>query len=279
MPRTTSVNSLEALTLPVLLKKLSKRNSIRPPTTLSSRLLPIPASKLVFSRSLCLTPALGLPQSPLKVLACTCYLLSSKLLSDTALVFLCSRLLVGAPRVRLAFWTSSGTTLSLVGEWWPDLPSRQTTGHYFQCYLGCLFSPHKGATEPHPWRTVQTRRYFYPYLERWSPSCFRRHRDIPAAVISSLSCGGDPLEVAEDRKFSKHEKNCEEQGISFFPLAVETLGGWSALAIKTLKSVAILADARRSGSRDARVAPVRLLQSLSVCLMRGNATMIVIRAI
>ena len=83
--------------------------------TLSSRLFPIPASKLVFSRSLCLTPALGLPQSPLKVLACTCYLLSSKLLSDTALVFLCSRLLVGAPRVRLAFWTSSGTTLSLVG--------------------------------------------------------------------------------------------------------------------------------------------------------------------
>ena len=75
---------------------------------------------------------------------------------------------------------------------------------------------------------------------------------------------GASLEVAEDRKFSKHEKNCEEQGISFFPLAVETLGGWSALAIKTLKSVAILADARRSGSRDARVAPVRLLQSLSV---------------
>ena len=67
--------------------------------------------------------------------------------------------------------------------------------------------------------------------------------------------------------------------ISFFPLAVETLGGWSALAIKTLKSVAILADARRSGSRDARVAPVRLLQSLSVCLMRGNATMIFSRAI
>ena len=90
---------------------------------------------------------------------------------------------------------------------------------------------------------------------------------------------GASLEVAEDRKFSKHEKNCEEQGISFFPLAVETLGGWSALAIKTLKSVAILADARRSGSRDARVAPVRLLQSLSVCLMRGNATMIVSRAI
>ena len=90
---------------------------------------------------------------------------------------------------------------------------------------------------------------------------------------------GASLEVAEDRKFLKHEKNCEEQGISFFPLAVETLGGWSALAIKTLKSNAILADARRSGSRDARVAPVRLLQSLSVCLMRGNATMIVSRAI
>ena len=90
---------------------------------------------------------------------------------------------------------------------------------------------------------------------------------------------GASLEVAEDRKFSKHEKNCEEQGISFFPLAVETLGGRSALAIKTLKSVAILADARRSGSRDARVAPVRLLQSLSVCLMRGNATIIVSRAI
>ena len=88
-----------------------------------------------------------------------------------------------------------GPRCRLWGEWWPDLPSRQTTGHYFQCYHGCLFSPHQGATEPHPWRTVQTRRYFCPYLERWSPSCFRRHRDIPAAVISSPSCGGDPLAV------------------------------------------------------------------------------------
>ena len=195
MPLTTPVNSVEALTLPVLLKKLSKRNSIRSPTTLSSRLFPIPASKLVFSRSLCLTPALGLPQSPLKVLACTCFLLSSKLLSDTALVFLCSRLLVGAPRTDWHSGRPRGPRCRLWGEWWPDLPSRQTTGHYFQCYHGCLFSPHQGATEPHPWRTVQTRRYFCPYLERWSPSCFRRHRDIPAAVISSLSCGGDPRGV------------------------------------------------------------------------------------
>ena len=185
----------------------------------------------------------------------------------------------------MSVWHSGrprGPRCRLWGKWWPDLPSRQTSGHYFQCYLGCLFSPHQGATEPHPWRTVQTRRYFYPYLERWFPSCFRRHRDIPlqlSLLSRAAETPGASLEVAEDRKFSKHEKNCEEQGISFFPLAVETLGGWSALAIKTLKSVAILADARRSGSRDARVAPVRLLQSLSVCLMRGNATMIVSRAI
>ena len=189
MPLTTSVNSLEALTLPVLLKKLSKRNSIRPPTTLSSHLFPIPASKLVFSRSLCLTPALGLPQSPLKVLACTCFLLSSKLLSDTALVFLCSRLLVGAPRVRLAFWTSSGTTLSLAGGVVAGSPVTTLRDIIFNATTAASLAPIKEQ------RNLQTRRYFCPYLERWSPSCFRSHRDIPAAVISSVSCGGDPRGV------------------------------------------------------------------------------------
>ena len=122
------------------------------------------------------------------------------------------------------------------------------------------------------------------FIPTWSagrPAAFDVTVTSPLQSLLSRAAEtpGASLEVAEDRKFSKHEKNCEEQGISFFPLAVETLGGWSALAIKTLKSVAILADARRSGSRDARVAPVRLLQSLSVCLMRGNATMIVSRAI
>ena len=184
----------------------------------------------------------------------------------------------------MSVWHSGrprGPRCRLWGEWWPDLPSRQTTGHYFQCYHGCLFSPHQGATEPHPWRT-RPGDIFIPTWSAGRPAAFDVTVTSPlqlSLLSRAAETPGASLEVAEDRKFSKHEKNCEEQGISFYTLAVKTLGGWSALAIKTLKSVAILADARRSGSRDARVAPVRLLQSLSVCLMRGNATMIVSRAI
>ena len=98
-------------------------------------------------------------------------------------------------------------------------------------------------------------------------------------VVSSAALSpGAALVQAEERKYARHGNSCSEQGIMFIPLAVESLGGWSSVAISTLRRIAILTDARRGTSRDVVVATPRLMQQLSICLMRGNANMIAARA-
>ena len=48
---------------------------------------------------------------------------------------------------------------------------------------------------------------------------------------------GHALSVAENRKLVAHASTCRSIGISFIPLAVETFGGWSQLAVDTIKSI------------------------------------------
>ena len=85
--------------------------------------------------------------------------------------------------------------------------------------------------------------------------CWSRGR--PAAlemtVISSLqsstlqsagTSAGHALELSDERKFTKHLSAREEDGISFVPLSVETLGGWSPIAAKTICRIASTAAAR-----------------------------------
>ena len=99
-----------------------------------------------------------------------------------------------------------------------------------------------------------------------------------SVIVHAAETSGYALKQAEEKKFSKHNQGCEDQGITFIPLAVETLGGWSPLAVKTLRRIAILADARLGTRRDALAATPRLMQMLSICVMRGNANMLVTRA-
>ena len=99
----------------------------------------------------------------------------------------------------------------------------------------------------------------------------------PTTITRAAETAGASLTVAEEGKYRKHCENCDNEGITFIPLVVETLGGWSALALRTVRRIAILADARRPTPRDSRVAPLYLLQALSVQLMRGNGHMMVSR--
>ena len=80
------------------------------------------------------------------------------------------------------------------------------------------------------------------------------------------------------RKTSKnraHLENCRAQGISFFPLVVETFGGWDADAVKLLKEIAHQ-DARRWG-KDPSIEIKHFFQRLSVSLQRGNAAPLIDR--
>ena len=43
--------------------------------------------------------------------------------------------------------------------------------------------------------------------------------------------------MGEERKMAAHAKSCRAVGVSFVPLVVETLGGWSKGAADALTSI------------------------------------------
>jgi hypothetical protein len=88
---------------------------------------------------------------------------------------------------------------------------------------------------------------------------------------------GAALSTAEERKYSTHADSCRIAGISFIPLAVETLGGWSREGVDFIRSVGRL-QGQHLGL-DPLETTHHLFQRLSVILWRGNACMWLSRAI
>ena len=87
-----------------------------------------------------------------------------------------------------------------------------------------------------------------------------------------------PAAAIEMRKAAKnrlHFDNCRAQGIAFYPLVVETFGGWDSEAAKFLKDMARQC-ARRWGKNNPDEIKY-FFQRLSVALQRGNASLIVER--
>ena len=88
---------------------------------------------------------------------------------------------------------------------------------------------------------------------------------------------GFVVNAAEERKDRKFYDKCREKGIDFFPLAVETLGGWNDSALSTFKNIA-----KRKSYFDNSVYSVEIsyiLQQLSVCIQRKTASMIMSRLV
>ena len=68
---------------------------------------------------------------------------------------------------------------------------------------------------------------------------------------------------------------CRQQGLSFIPIAADTLGGWHKVATEQIKKLGA-ALARHRGE-DEQVEVRHLHQRLSLLLMRGNASLLVNR--
>ena len=83
---------------------------------------------------------------------------------------------------------------------------------------------------------------------------------------------GSALTKAFKRKVQGTAEACQEQGLVFLPIALETLGGFHKVAVEQVKKIGA-ALARHQGS-DERVATRQLFQRLSLTLMRGNAALI-----
>ena len=119
------------------------------------------------------------------------------------------------------------------------------------------------------------------FLPVWSQG---KAAAIDVSVISPLqfltvseACReqGYVLSYGERRERRLHEPECQEAGISFVPLLVETLGGWSDLALSFIRQVAKL-QAPRLGEQPA-LSISHLFQSLSVSLWKGSALLWVSR--
>ena len=64
---------------------------------------------------------------------------------------------------------------------------------------------------------------------------------------------------------------CNQEGISFIPIAAESLGAWHKSAVAQVKKLGS-AKARHTGEEESQEIS-RLFQRLSIALMRGNAAL------
>ena len=60
----------------------------------------------------------------------------------------------------------------------------------------------------------------------------------------AASTRGYALAVGEERKRASHSEACHSVGVSFIPLVVESLGGWSEEAADTISSIGRLLGQR-----------------------------------
>ena len=112
---------------------------------------------------------------------------------------------------------------------------------------------------------------FLPYWKRGRPVA------LDVTVISTLftvqgapTIQGHALLVGEERKLAAHAEACRSAGVTFIPLVVESLGGWSD------EASTIAAIGRLMGQR-LGISPTEctrhLFQRCAISLWRGNAAL------
>ena len=90
-------------------------------------------------------------------------------------------------------------------------------------------------------------------------------------VRGAATTPGHAYNGAHKRKLDKSWEPCHRQGITFLPLAVESLGAWHPSAVAEVKRLGS-ALARHTGEEESSTI-CRLFQKLSVCLVRGSAAL------
>ena len=96
-----------------------------------------------------------------------------------------------------------------------------------------------------------------------------------AMVAGSATTDGFALQKAFERKVARVGEACRQQGISFLPIAADTLGGWHKVAVDQIKKLG--STLARHRGEDEQVEVRHLRQRLSLLLMRGNASLLVNR--
>ena len=92
-----------------------------------------------------------------------------------------------------------------------------------------------------------------------------------ATVSGASTTPGFALTYAYNIKMRKSDEECRKQGITFLPLAAESLGGWHEVAVEQIKKLAA-ALSRQTGQEE-QEAKQQLFEKLSVLLMKGNCAL------
>ena len=136
--------------------------------------------------------------------------------------------------------------------------SEDTTSHLFQCLSRSLYGgvilPRGSLVPPPPLLLLMVSYNSY-------------NNTIQGASVTP----GYAITVREDRKFRIHLENCLAAGVSFVPLVVESLGGWSDEAIDTLRLIG-KQQAQRMGLPPSHSIN-HLFKRLSIVLWHRNACM------
>ena len=96
-----------------------------------------------------------------------------------------------------------------------------------------------------------------------------------ATVAEAAATPGHSLNFAVERKMRGAYEECDRQGVSFIPLAFESLGGWHKTAVQEVKKIA-QAMARQTGREESEVCS-HAISRLSLLLMKGNASILINR--
>ena len=95
-------------------------------------------------------------------------------------------------------------------------------------------------------------------------------------VVKVAENGGFAVETAHNRKVARYANRCEEEGMVFAPLAVDTLGGWHVSALAVIDKLG--RQLARAVGRDEAATVLHLRQRLGVVLLRDNVSLLASRA-
>ena len=86
---------------------------------------------------------------------------------------------------------------------------------------------------------------------------------------------GSAAEKRNKEKMAKYHNICQSEGIDFFPVVVETLGGWHRHGAEVISKLARQLASHTGGEKEEVMR--HLFQRLGILLARGNAALILNR--
>ena len=176
------------------------------------------------------SPSLGLHFLDLEFRTCLCYWLGISLSSDNAFCPLGSR----------SSDSLGDHSVACGGNGDRILRHNSLRDVLFTAAQSAALSPRREVPSIVPGSCSRPADLYLPYWSHGKPAA------MDVTVISSLqdqrvsqaaTSQGSALLYAEERKNIVHFEDCRRVGVSFFPLAVEVLGGWSQSAVSIISSL------------------------------------------